>query len=392
MNLEDAIVVEIAATEAAKQVAAALDAPPAHHALSPSSMKYRAICPGFDQDSTGDTTHADAGTLAHRAAEIEDASIVTDPEYRAAAERCIEVARKIRAGAIETHKEVRLSILGGLTFGTSDEVSIKPNGLCEMLDFKFGMGAVDEPKDNWQAYSYCIGVFERWPQVQSVRAWFILPRRDEIMQHTFHRSQLPELQLKVKTVIERAKLYRETKDPSLLNRTIEGCLYCAHKATCPKSTEYALATARRYAPLELVDEIHSSQITDPSKMVQLLEAKRVLAKMVDSIDTHAKKMAEEQGGLYANGKLVYELASRSGVRKLRKDKIADAVDIFRQHLEDGEILAESDISLTGVLDRIAQKAERGQKGKLRGAVEAALSEAEAITSGEPTTYLRRVKS
>ena len=369
--------------------------PETHHKFAPSSMKFRAICPGFDQDQTGDSSKADLGTLSHKAFELGDLSILPTKESRDAVRKCLKIAVRLEKGADEIHKEVRLSILGGLTYGTSDEVIIKKTH-ADVLDEKYGLLPIDDPKENWQGWSYASGVFDRWPKLQTVTVWFLIPYRDEVLQHTFSRAEFVGINLKLRIVIERAKKFREsgstyaTRDASFLKMTEEGCTYCAHKAECPASVDYALATTKKYAPLELVDDVHSSQITEPAKMVKLLRASKILEKMCESVNQHARTFAAEHGGLHdETGKMVYKLASRASPRKIKN--IGAAIDVFREHLTDGELLLESDISLTGCLDRIANKAARGQKAKLRGAVETKLAEADALSCGEPTYFLTKVR-
>jgi uncharacterized protein DUF2800 len=363
-----------------------------HHRYGPSSMKYRAICPGFTQDQTGDKSKADEGTLMHLAFEHRDLSILHTEEQRIQVQKCIDLALRLEVDASEIHREVKLVILGGRSFGTADEVIIRPTpwgNHADIIDEKYGLGAVDDPEDNWQGWSYVTGVFDRW-DVASVSMWFILPRRDEVLKATFHRHALVGLKLLIAAVIDRAERYAKTGDATLLRLTEEGCTYCGAKATCPAMKAYTLATTAKYATLEVVEDAHSSQITDPLKMIRLYQAALILEKMIESVKVHAKQMASDLGGLHgADGTLMYTIAQRSGTREIKH--LGLAIDCLKNYLSAEEILSVSKTSLAGALKLIYDKAPRGKKTAVVGAVEAALAENEAVTSGEPTYYLKKVK-
>jgi hypothetical protein len=352
-------------------------------------MKYRAICAGFDQDQSGDTSLADAGTLQHKAAETGDLSILTDEWHVKNVRKCLSFveSRIIKGLPVDAEfRELRLSILGGRTFGTVDRVIIRDTH-SDIVDYKFGAGAIDDASENWQGICYVIGVFERFENLRTVTVWFLIPRRDEVTRHTFTRADLPDMRIKVATVISRAEQYRKTGDTQFLRRTEASCLYCANKATCPLMIEYALSTAHKYAPLEIVADVHASQLSDPLKLAKLYEAAKILEKMVDSAKKHIMDFALQNNGLHVGDTTLYEIAERDGKRSITNPGMA--VEIFRRHLTDTEILSASTMSLSGVLKLISDKAPRGQKAKIVGAVESELESLRAVSPGEPIRYLKK---
>ena len=365
----------------------------AHHSYGPSSLKDRAICPGWVNDKSSDTTAADEGEMLHKRTETGDVTGLTD-EQKDAVLTCIEYVAPLEKGAVAVLKEVRLSILGGLSFGTSDRVIYrvkKGKKHLDIVDFKFGRHSVDPAEKNLQGYSYLLGAFDLYPEAETADVHFLLPRRDEVDVCSFSRGDYDRLALAVRTVIERAMHYNASLDHSMLRPTAQGCLYCGRKVTCPKVTEFALGVAKKYAPLEIMEEVHSSAITSPGQMARLFDAAKVMEKFVESVKKHALDMAlSTGGGLHdENGKLLYEIAEREGARKVKD--LGLALPVLSKYLDDRALLSVSELSLSKALSLIGSSAPRGGKSKLIGQVEEELHDADALTQGNSSRYLRRVK-
>jgi hypothetical protein len=152
-------------------------------------------------------------------------------------------------------------------------------------------------------------------------------------------------------------------------------------------------TAKRYEPLQVIEDVHSSEITDPVKMGRLLAAVSVLERFCESVKHHSKQLALELGGLRdANGEVIYEIASREAPRKLDKSKLCDAVDILRRHgITDGELLSVSDISIVQATKLLSDRAPKGKKKATLGALETELYDANVYLQGEPTVTLKAVR-
>lgn len=361
--------------------------PELHHKYGPSSLKYRALCPGWVNDETSDKSHADHGTRLHKAIELEDTAGLPAEDV-ALVNQLLAVTHKLETGADKVYKEVRLNIFNGLTFGTADRL-IKLKRLARVVDYKLGKIAVDDAEGNLQGWAYTLGAFDLLPDVDEVEVWFLQPRIDYVSFFRFKRSDYNRLALAVKTVIDECERFENTQDSSLLKPSYEACLYCGR--TCPIKAEFALAHVRKYEPeaLEVVDNVHSSQITDPSKMAKLLTAAKVLERMVESVKKHALALALEQGGTLddENGNPAYEVKERAGDRSLN---LGLGLPILCEHLDDRELLSVSKVSLAGALKLISAKAPRGQKGKLIGAIEKQLSDAGAVSQGDGSRYLRKI--
>lgn len=370
----------------------------AHHQYGPSTLKPRSICPGWTPDKTGPKDKADEGQLMHAAAETENYTGLT-PEQASCVKSVLDDVAVLEKDADIVHKEIRLSILDGLTFGTADRVIVKKatgGWFADVVDFKFGRWSVDDAEFNLQGWAYALGVFDLYPEVTSVTVRFLSPRRDEKTSYIFTRvADYDRMALAVKTVIEDAKRYDDTYDESMLRPNRSNCLYCGRikAGTCPKVRQFAITTAKRYEPIELADdELHSSMVTDSVKMAKMLDTARVLEKMVDSIKAHALTLALEQGGALWDdkGNPIFEVSERDGNRDI--SDLGLALPVLSKHLDDRDLLSVAKVSLSGALKLIAAKAPRGQKAKVIGEIEAALEEAGALTRGTGYRYLRRVKT
>jgi hypothetical protein len=359
-----------------------------HSKYGPSSLGYRDLCAGWTGDKDGDTTFADEGTMLHSAAEKNELTAL-NPEQKQCVEQCLSVVTQLEKGAREVHKETKLGILKNLTFGTADRVIVHKSHV-DLVDFKFGRNPVAPAAVNLQGWAYALGVFERWPRIPRVRVWFLLPRLDVVDRHTFSRADIPMMEHTIRAIIAKCERYAETGDTALLNPCEAACLYCGAKLTCPKFTQFALAVAQKYEPLAVPAEVHSSAITDPSQMAILYSQAKVLERMVDSVKEHATQLAKEHGGALCdkNGNPVFELGTRAGERSLN---LGLGLPILSEYLDDRELLSIAKLPLGKALDLIGAKQKRGQKGKVIGEVEQKLSDAQAISSGEGVTYLRKSK-
>ena len=372
--------------------------PQGHHRFSPSTLNDRAVCPGWDKDEGGDTTRADEGTRLHAVCQTRDFTGLDD-EQKQAVGLCLRYIDALLPRASVKMEERNLQILAGRTSGTADLIVVVGDTV-HVIDYKFGKNEVKDADINLQGWAYLSGAWDLFPTAKFGMVHFLMPRVAHgselgvVFKHKFDRKKdEPRMKLAIATVLDRAEKFFATKDPSMLNPTAEGCLYCGRKAECPALWAYALPVAKKYSPLEIVDEVHSSQITDPVKMVALIEAAKILGKLADSVTEHARAFALQHGGINgADGQPAYVLGQRSGTRKLRPEKVADAVDaLLEKGFTDRDLLACSELSITKVLELAGERAPRGKKTAVRAAIETKLEEIGAVTTGEPTMFLKKVK-
>jgi hypothetical protein len=238
---------------------------------------------------------------------------------------------------------------------------------------------VADAEVNVQMQAYALGVFEKFPGVQSVNVHILLPRRDEVSTATYKRADVPRLRLRIETIIARAS----QPDPQL--HPTDGCLYCRRKATCPALHNHALKLASGYSDeLVLPEEVHPSHITDPLVMARALQVARVMEKWCESVRHHALKM--RLSGVEIPG---HELRTRSGNRKIN-DALA-AWGVVRDSVEPDRFIACCDVSLTKLEDAVAANAPRGGKAKAKHELCESLAAVGAYEAGSESTFLTRTR-
>lgn len=363
--------------------------PDLHHKYGPSSLPHRAICPGWDNEKK-ESTFADEGDLMHAAYETGDHSKL-NPEQSSCVKLVEDYSARLEKNAITVLREKQLALSLG-RFGTADRVIVRMKEgrkHLDIIDAKFGRIPVTDAEVNLQGWDYLDGAWELFPDVSTATVHFLLPRQNTIDTANFTKADRPRMKVGIKLTIERVEEFERTQNEEMLNPTAENCLYCRNLGKCAKTIPLFLTTAKKYAPLEIV-EPHSSKVTDPGQMASLYAAARVMERMCESVKKHAMELALANGGILcdASGKVLFEVKEREGNRAI--SDIGLAMPVLGKHLDDRELLSVSKVSLPDALKLISAKAKRGEKAKLMAQVAAELEELDAVTSGSPVRYLKKV--
>ena len=212
-----------------------------HSKYSPSSLKHRELCPGWESENkTNDA--ADVGTRVHEA--MDQYYKGNEAPWKALPEieqywltECIEFNEALIAGHERIIPEERLfsehPLLKELNHGTPDLVVLYGGDKGHIIDLKTGIRRVDHPRENLQAFSYVIAFFDTYPERSEVTFTFEAPRLiDGFQSHTFTRAEdYDRLLARVLRVIERCEAPEKA-----LNPTWGSCIYCANKANCEALT------------------------------------------------------------------------------------------------------------------------------------------------------------
>lgn len=352
--------------------------PEEHAKYSPSSLAYREICAGFiNRNESGPA--AEEGTLLHKAVETEKLDGLNE-EQRQCAEMCLQFVAGEEAAfrPEQILSEQRLSICEGLTFGTADRIAIAGKRAL-LFDYKFGRNSVPDAEENPQLQAYAIGVFEKFPKVEEVRVFILLPRRDEICWAVYQRKDLSRLQLRVQTIIARC----EVPEPEL--RPTDHCLYCAAQGICPALHKHALTIAAGYEDeIQLPDEFQPSKIADPSTMSRALSVARVMEKWCESVKHHALQM--RLGGHEIPG---HELRSRSGTRKI-VDPLAAWLAV-KDRMTPDQFIGCTEVSLSKLETTFAEATPRGGKAKAKQELCEALADLGIVETGKESFYLAKTR-
>ena len=370
--------------------------PENHAEHGPSGLKYKhpdTGCPHWRNDKFANTAAAEDGTHCHEYMEEWSYWITGQregadfklPELTEEQETNVGECQRVvepyirQAEKVGLEEKVTITNADGeeITWGTSDVVLVTGKHLT-LIDYKFGVGYIDTPDKNMQAKAYVAGAFQSYPEAETAQFIFLIPKRGEVLRHTFKRDELPTLVAEVDRVVKAAQ------DPdSPYNPSEDTCVFCGEKPKCPAINTAVATISKEYGELELPVEFHSSAITDPSQMAKALQAANLMKRWADSVKHHAMEMV-------LNGEQIpgYHLKSRQGKRTVRDVQSAWAVMQNILSLED--FLPACSISITELEKAVKEMAPRGKKKALVEEVFETLQDGGVLYRGSETSYLSKI--
>jgi hypothetical protein len=289
-----------------------------HHPYSPSTLQNVEYCPHYwGKQSEKPHIRTVAGTRAHGVVETgEDDTRLTDDDAVAAAECLdfVEQRRKLMQEAADREKlayydsvdkarlersmatskdgvqalntltlpldfqvqelqetylpidDLKFPDCESTTAGYADRVLISHDTKSiEGFDWKFGFWPVEEPAANLQVIAYSLGLFKMFPRAEVVLFWIKQPHLDVTKSATFYRAQIPELYLRVQTVVARARIARGLSDFSMARPAVPVCNFCAEIGRCEKVCAFACKVGRKFYPLDMPDDITPTMVRDPKQ-------------------------------------------------------------------------------------------------------------------------------
>ena len=278
-------------------------------------------------------------------------------------------------------------------FGTADRLIWKAESHhLDLVDFKFGYGEVDEAEINIQGIAYGLGGIDLYPDAKTLTVHFLIPRRDEVLKHTFSREELESERMRVKLIIERAL----TEDPVLSPNT-EACKYCGVRAKCPALAAKLLPIAKKYAAtaeafeVSLFNELNPANIDDPVTLNKMMQVAAVVDNWGSAVKKEALKRAVEEGVEYPD----YDLHHRRPSFTFKGEEMIALFDAASHLLSDDELARTCKTSINELSKALAAKLPRGEKGTARGTIESTLLQAGLIPEDDEvhtTPYLRRKRN
>lgn len=361
-----------------------------HHEHSPSSLGPKEACPQY-KSRGGTSEAAEAGTRCHEAVEK---WVVRKPkrtwsrglteEQLEAVERCIQYLKDARAGLSRNHRllqEYRW-LVGNesdpLTAGFADIVLVD-DILAHIIDWKFGIGEVEDAETNPQGIAYLLGVFQKYPRLQYCTVHFVCPFQDVISTHTFSRADLPMLELRIRTIIARAS------DPTAEPRPSAGaCIWCAKKATCKPLHDFALQISSKHTELVLPPELRPSHVYDPEYLAAGQEIAGLMESWAKAWKEHARNLVLTEG-IEVPGYEIAQVAKRSITNMREVIAISRAAGVTDDELNDLLSLP------LGKLETLvkARNPEGITKKDFLESFQEALDEAGATRLGQPFAFLRK---
>lgn len=271
-------------------------------------------------------------------------------------------------------------------FGTVDRVVITGKHV-DIVDFKFGRGAIDDADINIQGQAYLLGVMDKYPELETATVHFIIPRRDEVFTADYARADMEGIRLRINLIISLA-----TQESPDLRPNTEGCRYCKHKLSCTALSDKFLPIAKKYEEavgdfeLNLWGSYSPTEIEDPEMLAKMLNVSQVVDRWAESIKRQALKLAIEEG-LEIPG---YDLHFRNASLKIKNGQ--DAYDALEHLLTPEEFMEVCSVSITALTKAYSDKLPRGEKKSARGKIEQELESAGVLPSEENrdrSPYLRK---
>jgi RecB family exonuclease len=357
-----------------------------HAEHSPSGLKNFAACPSY-KSKGGSNPIAEAGTRIHTAIEKGNPQLLLDGEEQALAESCLNFlddlrrARKSSADLVASHQEIFLEVDLGehSTFGTCDLLDIYSDGDATLLDWKTGYGSVDDAENNFQGFCYTLGAFAKFREIERIQLYFVLPRRHEVSFAEFTRADIPRLSLAISTIIARAKELAGVEfSPA------EGvCEYCAFQGSCKSLAGKALQVGQK-AGFDVPSNIGWDGT--PEEKAKLLKLANLLSDWADATKKEILRQALEEGVEIPN----YRLESRKTPRTIEAPLLGFAAVSDMMTFE--EFLgACTRVSVVELEKIVAEKADRGQKGNARMALECRLRDKGALKEEGVIHVLKAVR-
>lgn len=354
-----------------------------HAKYSPSKLKALEICPRFQQDEDK-APHPITlrGTAMHEAVEAGTPEIEGLSDHEKELVRyCLDFQSEWSMDPTwNSFPEMKLTTPGG-NFGYCDQLYIRGKEAI-LLDWKFSTRVQTEVETNVAAQAYSWGILNDWPDINEVTVYYVYPRLDLVSSHTYTRDDVDAIELRVDTIIARAKANLEGHEMA----TEEGCMYCSRKATCNALHKLALPIYNEYKKEELniIPEYHASQISDPSAMSKAMALATIMGEWADSVKFHANKMRRETGREIPG----YVWANREGGLA-----VVDTERVISLALDSGltkdEIMKTVTVSIPKLSEALSDKAPKGEKTKAVARFKRTVEESEAVIRQPDTQFLRR---
>lgn len=359
-----------------------------HAEFGPSSLKYVAACRGW-KSRGGSNDAAEMGTRIHSAVEFRNPTALRDERELSIYDQLIEAEERwlvtifaeescmiLREEAVDIALPYECD-----TFGTSDLIALgKTTAL--VLDHKTGIGEIDGVDKNWQSKAYSIGVFQKYPEIDTIHAVFLVPQRNEELHGVYTRDMLPQMEEEIARAIVLAKTVRpkwHIGQPELEELNVNnGCQYCAFADRCPALGSLSMEVAARYEPELMLPlgTIRSTEVDDPETLGKLYVVASIVEKWAEGIKR--KSVLSAVGGLMPTG---FKLRSMGSTRK-----ITDVLGFIKTaeeklSLDKSELMQFAEFPFAKIRDYYSGKAKRGEKAAYAKQFEETLSEASVVESG-----------
>lgn len=291
---------------------------PAHAKLGPSAAHRWLHCPGsviLEADLVDEGSEfAREGTAAHALAEwclredlhplefvgdiLEGVEVTTDMANHVADYvdyvRAIRAQPRMEALMIERRVEFDHWVPNG--FGTSDAIVIG-DGLCHVIDLKFGQGVRVDAYKNEQAMMYALGVWQTYGHIFEIDTFVLhihMPRLDYVSEYTITATELLNWAADVvKPAADKAVAGTPEFNPGQ-----KTCQWCKARATCAALAKfnYELALGR-FDNLDEPPAAPSPHLLTIDQVAKLLPKLGLLKAWANDLEQYAQDTLARGGAL-----------------------------------------------------------------------------------------------
>lgn len=414
----------------------------AHHPYSPSTLQNREACPCYQTRSGVTNIAARDGTRQHAVVETgEDDQRLDDDKALAAAEcielyeaelakmqeeRNVEEDRRIRAAHaagqpmyiptpnVTVLTEVYLPVddlkiedlaknpdsdfiypylVESTTAGYVDRGVLNWNVTkAVLLDWKFGRWPVERAEKNLQGIAYALGLFRKYPTLEEVKFIFKMPHLAWTTDFTFTRAMIPELYLRVQTVVHRSIAANQKvilkNDFSDARPFVPVCNFCNRIGQCPKVFAIACEVAEKYHPVELPSDIFPTGAKSDEDIQLGMRLAQVLKTWAEGYRSQIQNRAISSA---INGEI--KVPEGFTIVQVTPRVLADAAkfrEVTTKFIEPAELEAMAKYTLGDIEEKINEKAPRGQKKATIERYGEELLASGAMVKGDSYSFLKAV--
>lgn len=393
----------------------------AHHLYSPSSLQFREACPCYENREAVNA-RAVAGTLAHAVTDTgEDDGRLSDADAFNAAECMDFYDRQLHLFIQEREREVKRltkeepNWLPNVPDGVPQVIELRetylpidfckfPDGAesttagyvdrgiiswdrkrAQLFDWKFGAWPVEDADNNLQGMAYALGLWRAYPSLEIVKFSFKQPLIDSVSEATWSKQQVPELYLRIQTVVAQAREAKRLSDFSMARPMTPTCNFCGNLGKCPKVCEFACKVGSKFWPLEIPESITPTQVLDAKNSAMGLRLAAVLKVWCDSFRASVTNRVIAHPDMEIPPG--FKLQDRRD-REIHDKKLFKAVAL--QYVTEEEMEEAVTYTFGPIEEKISEKAPRGRKSANVEEFQKACEAAGATKKGEPYYFLRAV--
>jgi len=362
-----------------------------HAEFSPSSLNNLEVCPGWrhrpDQEGKKSPA-AELGTKIHEALETGKIDELPDEgDAKHMARQCVDfidsiMADRLPATPTQDFRERKLTIKLGedmTTYGTLDRLIIfGRKGF--LVDYKTGRREVIDAELNLQTSAYALGVFQAHPELETIESHILLPARNEISSYEFPRAAMPDMSLRINTVIRRAM----ENNPALYNPQAGLCEFCAQQGSCPALGKKALLISAKLGPGLAIPQSLTVSKDRPQDIPQILALAPIIESWAKGQREEALRLNLEEGVQIAG----YQRVTRSLPRAVTS--VLGAYEAVKDKITlEAYLAACSKVSVPDLEDFFAEQAPNKKKGKARQELEDRLRSAGVLRESSDIYYLKK---